>query len=172
MAIAAPWPRGGRRSASGSFGSATSLRVDAGDEAAVRLALEAQAERARADQLGRARRAGNAQRQRERVDAIGVAERHLEPARRRLDDAQLDRSRLARQERIDAQLVVVADRRLQQPRVDAAPRDVLEHLLRARLLDRHGGAQPAVDVEGEAAHDLAGGERELELAFEDARCWG
>ena len=71
-------------------------------------------------------------------------------------------------ERIDAQLVVVAERRLQQPRVDATPRDVLEHLLRARLLDRHRGAHPAVDVEREAADDLAGGERELELAFE--RC--
>ena len=140
----------------------------AGDEAAAGLALEAQAERCRADQLGRRGGAGNAQRHRQRVDAIGIAERHLQPARRRLDDAQLDGSRLARQERVDAQLVVVADRRLQQARVDAAPRDVLEHLLRARLLDRHGGAQLAVDVEGEAAHDLAGRERELKLALEDA----
>jgi hypothetical protein len=168
VAIAGAWPRGGRRSAIGSFGSGRVVARRAGDEAAARVALEAQAERARADQLGRGSGAGNAQRHRQRIDAIGVAERHLEPARCRLDDAQLDRSRLARRERIDAQLVVVADRRLQQAGVDAAPRDVLEHLLRARLLDRHRGAQPPVDVEGEAAHDLSGRERELELAFEDA----
>jgi hypothetical protein len=35
-----------------------------------------------------------------------------------------------------------------------------------------GVAHLAVDVEGEAAHHLAGAERELELAFEDARVGG
>jgi hypothetical protein len=137
--------------------------------AAAGRALEAQAERRRRDELGRARRARNAQRDRDVLDPVAVGERDLQPRRRRLDDAQLDRARPARQQRIDAQLVVVADRRLEQARVDASPRDVLEHLLRARLLDRHCGAQLAVDVEGESAHDLAGRERELELAFEDAR---
>ena len=82
---------------------------------------------------------------------------------------QHDGARLAGHERIDAQLVVVAERRLQQAGVDAAPRDVFEHLLRARLFHRHRVAQLAVDVEREAADDLAGGERELQLAFEDAR---
>ena len=143
MAIAGAWPQRRQAQRDRLLRQRRVVARRPGDEAAVRVALEAQAERARADQLGRGRGAGNAQRQRERIDAIGVAERHLEPARGGLDDAQLDRSRLAGQERIDAQLVVVADRRLQQAGVDAAPRDVLEHLLRARLLDRHRGAQLA-----------------------------
>ena len=115
-------------------------------------------------------RAGIAQRQVEARHRGGVGERQR-PARAGAASTSVSTTvrALAGVERIDAQLVVVAERRLQQAGVDAAPGDVLEHLLGARLLHRHRVAHLAVDVEREAAHHLAGAERELELAFEHPR---
>lgn len=82
-----------------------------------------------------------------------------------LDDDGLG---LARQQRIDAQLEIVALRHLQQARVDALARNVLEHRLPARTLHRHRIAQLAVHVHGECGDRLSVEQRELQFAFQDA----
>ena len=131
--------------------------------------MELQAERFAAVDARRNGRAGKAQRGLQPGDRAGIAERHLRAGPRPASSSdQHDRAAPARRQRIDAQLVVVAEGRLQQAGIDALPGDVFEDLLGAGFFDRHGVAQLAVDVEGEAAHDLAGAERKLELAFEDA----
>jgi hypothetical protein len=138
------------------------------DKAAARITLERHAERIGADDLRRFGRARVAQRDFEAIHHFCVTKRQRKTRARRLDEAQHNSARLPGRERIDAQLVVVAQSRLQQAWIDPAPHDVFEHLLRARFLDRHRVAQLAVDVECKAADDLTAGERKLQLAFEDA----
>ncbi len=139
------------------------------NEAAARVALEAQARRRGAGDRGRRERTGHPHVELEGAHLVRICERHPQPRSRGLDDREHHRACLAGQQRIDAQLVLVAERGLQQARVDAAARDVFEHLLRTHLLDWHRISQAAVDVEREAAHDLAFGERKQQLAFEGAQ---
>ena len=140
-----------------------------GDEATARIALERQSERIGADDLRPCGRARVAQRHLKAVDRSCIGQRQRQSRRRRLNQTQYDRARFPRCKWIDAQLVVVAQCRLQQARIDTTAHDVLEHLLGACLLHRHCVTQLAVDVERKAADDLTACERKLQLAFKNSR---
>ena len=88
------------------------------------------------------------------AEGFGVAYEHLPRALRR--------------NRIHAQLEIVALRDLQQARIDLAARDVLEHGLTARFVDRHRLAHASVHIQREAEHVLPVEQRELQFAFEHA----
>jgi hypothetical protein len=92
----------------------------------------------------------------------------IQPARQGFGEGDDDAALAHGRDRVDTQLVLVAGRGFQQPRVHAPAAYVLEDFLALGLGHRHRVAQPAIDVQREAGHHLALLQRELQLAFEHA----
>ncbi len=75
----------------------------------------------------------------------------------------------ARGDGIDAQPELVAGRLFQQTRIDLTAFDRLEDMAALCLGYRHRIAKRAIDIQREAGHLLAVGQREFQLPFQNAR---